>query len=89
METTIKINTDLLNADIIEGIKKMFPHKQGEITIQEKYMEERAETFSPDEEDATQFIMNRPALAAELQRRIDSIEDKTAKLISVKPEDLL
>ncbi len=81
METTIKINTDLLNADIIEGIKKMFPHKQVQITIEEEYSE--------DEEDATQFILNRPELAAELQKRIDSIENKTAKLISVKAEDLL
>ncbi len=89
METTIKINTDLLNADIIEGIKKMFPHKHVEITIQEKDVEEDEDAFSEDEEDATQFILNRPALAAELQRRIDSIEDKTAKLISVRAEDLL
>lgn len=81
METTIKINTDLLNTDIIEGIQKMFPHKTVEIKIQEEYQE--------DEEDATQFILNRPQLAAELQKRIDSIENMTAKLISVKAEDLL
>ena len=32
METTIRINTDLLNIDIIEGIQKMFPHKVVDIT---------------------------------------------------------
>lgn len=72
METTIKINTDLLNADIIEGIKKIFPHKNVQIIIEEEYTE--------DEEDATQFIMNRPALAAELLRRIESIENRSAKI---------
>ena len=33
METTIRINTDLLSTDFIEGIKKLFPHKIVEITI--------------------------------------------------------
>ena len=91
MQTTIKINTDLLNADIIEGIKKLFPHRQVQITIQEEYIKDNEDLVSDqeDEEDATQFILNRPKLAAELQRRIDSIENKTATLISVKAEDLL
>ena len=80
METTIKINTDLLNMDILEGIKKTFPHKEVEITIREEV---------EYKEDATEFIMNRPELHAELQRRIESIENKTAKLISVKLEDLI
>jgi hypothetical protein len=79
METTIRLNTDQLNQDILEGIKKMFPHKEVEITIQEEYAED---------EDATTFIMNRPELADELRRRIESIESKTAKLVSVKVEDL-
>lgn len=81
METTIKINTNTLSADIIEGIKKMFPNKQVEITIREEHVD--------DEEDATQFILNKPALAAELQKRIEGIENKTAKLLSIKAEDLL
>lgn len=74
MATTIKINTDLLNTDIIEGIKKLFPHKKVEIAIQEEYIEdeEGAVVFEGDE-DATQFILNRPAFAAELLRRIESL----------------
>ena len=81
METTIKINTDALNADFLEGVKKMFPHKQVEITIREENTDV--------EEDATRFILNQPALAAELQKRIEGIENKTGKLLSIEAEDLL
>jgi hypothetical protein len=87
MEATIKINTDLLNTDILEGIKKMFPHKKVQITIEEEYMEDEAST--EDEEDATQFILNRPAFATELLRRIESYEKNKEDLITVKVEDLL
>lgn len=90
METTIKINTDLLNADIIEGIKKLFPHKNVQITIEDEYTEhEEYHADAEDEEDATQFILNRPALAAELLRRIKSIENNEAHLVEVKLEDLV
>jgi hypothetical protein len=34
METTIRINTDAITPYLIEGIKKLFPHKMVEITIQ-------------------------------------------------------
>lgn len=34
METTIIINTDSITPEFIEGIKKFFPHKMVEITIQ-------------------------------------------------------
>ena len=50
METVIKINTDLLNLDIIEGIKKMFPHKTVEISIQPA--------------DETEYILQSPNNAA-------------------------
>jgi hypothetical protein len=91
METTIRINTDMLNMEILEGIQKMFPHKKVEITIQETYDEfaEDGGVYIEGDEDATQFILNRPAFAAELRRRIDSIENKTAKLVTVNPQDLL
>ncbi|MEJ7676751.1 MAG: hypothetical protein WKG06_02500 [Segetibacter sp.] len=65
METTIRINTNLLNTNVIEGIKKLFPHKNLQITVEEEYTEyEEDESGAEDEEDATQFILNRPALAA-------------------------
>ena len=97
MEATIRINTDMLNLDVLEGIKKMFPGKTVEITIQEDPKEDWAEVeidknspnYIEGDEDATQFILNRPALAAELQRRIENIENGTAKLVSVKPEELV
>lgn len=81
METTIQINTDALNADFLEGIKKMFASKQVEIIIREQNTD--------IEEDATRFILNQPALAAELQKRIEGIENKTGKLLSIEAEDLL
>jgi len=97
METTIRINTDALNMDILEGIKKMFPHKQVEITVQEKYHFTEVSDddirnspgYIKGDEDATQYILNRPALAARLQESIESIENGTAELISVKVEELL
>ncbi|MGI8637734.1 MAG: hypothetical protein ACR2KZ_20225 [Segetibacter sp.] len=96
METTIRINTDMLNLDIIEGIKKMFPGKAVEITIQEDVKEDWEEVeidrnsphYTEGDEDATQFILNRPSLAAELQRRIDSYEKNKEDLIAIKVEDL-
>lgn len=95
MEATIKIESELLNMDVVEGIKKMFPNKKLSITIQEAVEEEEVEidrnspTYIEGDEDATQFILNRPALALELQSRIDSIENKTAKLVTVNPKELL
>jgi hypothetical protein len=35
MEMTITLNTDMLNIDVLEGIKKMFPDKDLIITIKE------------------------------------------------------
>ena len=97
METIIRVNTDLLNMEILEGIKKMFPGKQVRIKIEEDYIEDDWEEVEIDrnspnyiegDEDATQFILNRPAFAAELQRRIESYEKNREDLIAVKVEDL-
>ena len=60
METTIRINTDMLTADIVEGIKRMFPHKTVDIIIQPA--------------DATEYILSNPAYAQELQERIADAE---------------
>ena len=90
METTIRINTELLNMDILEGIKKMFPNKKVSITIQEEVeYEEGAANYIEGDEDATQFILNRPAYAAELLKRIKSLENNEAQLVTVKLEDLV
>ncbi len=64
METTIRINTDMLTIDIVDGIKKMFPHKTVEITIQPA--------------DDTEYIMSNPAYAHELQERITEYQTKKA-----------
>ncbi|MFN5170563.1 MAG: hypothetical protein ACK5DD_13145 [Cyclobacteriaceae bacterium] len=74
METTIKINTDKLNVDFIEGIKKMFPHKEVNITIQPA--------------DDTEYILSNPAYASELKERIEQYQRKK-ETISVKSNELL
>ncbi len=74
METTIRINTDLLNNDIIEGIQKMFPHKVVDITV-----------HSADE---TEFILENPAFAQELKERISEYKSKQQG-ITLKPDELI
>ena len=74
METTIRINTDNLTADIIEGIKKMFPHKTVEITVQSA--------------DETEYILENPAYANELRERIEEYKTKQNG-ITLKPDELI
>jgi len=74
METTIRINTDMLTIDIMEGIKKMFPHKTVDIIIQPS--------------DDTDYILSNPAYAHELQERITAYETKK-EVISIKADELL
>jgi len=74
METTIKINTDAITPEFIEGIKKLFPHKTVEITIQPA--------------DLTEYILSNPVYSKVLQDRIAEYETKK-QLISLKADDLL
>jgi len=74
METTIKINTDLLTSDIVEGIKKMFPHKTVNIIIKPS--------------DDTDYILSNPAYVKELQERIDNYDSKKETIV-IKADDLL
>ncbi len=74
METTIKINTDNLTIDIIEGIRKMFPHKMVEINVQPA--------------DDTEFITENKAYAAELKSRIEEYKQKQEG-ITLKVSELL
>ena len=69
METTIRINTDLLTPEILEGIRKMFPHRTVEITILPA--------------DDTEYILNNPAYRNEIEERIVEYEAKK-KVISLK-----
>ena len=73
METTIKINTDSITPEFIEGIKKKFPHKTVEITIQ------------PANE--TDYILSNPVFAQVLQDRIAEYEAKN-ELITVKMSEV-
>ncbi len=74
METTIRINTDMLGQDVLNSIKAMFPHKTVDIIIQPA--------------DDTEYILSNPAYAKELQQRIDQYE-ANKKTISLKPDELL
>ena len=74
METTIRINTDNLTSDVIEGIKKMFPHKTVEITVQSA--------------DETEYILDNPAYANELRERIEEYKTKQNG-ITLKTDDLI
>ena len=59
METTIRINTDNLSADIIESIREMFPHKIVEITIKQA--------------DETEYVLSNPEYAQDLKERIEAL----------------
>jgi len=74
METTIRINTDSITPEFIDGIKNLFPHKTVEITIQPS--------------DATDYILSNPAFAHELKERIERYETKK-EVISLKADDIL
>ena len=74
METTIRINTDMLTIELLEGIKKMFPHKTVEITVQPA--------------DATDWILSNPVYAKELEKRINEYESKKNTIV-VLPIDLV
>lgn len=74
MKTSIRINTDNLNTDIIESIKTMFPHKNVEITIQPA--------------DETEYILNDPDYSQELMERIEEYNSKK-QTITVKAKDLI
>jgi hypothetical protein len=74
METTIKINTDAITPEFIDGIRKLFPHKMVEITIQPA--------------DETEYILSNPAFAKVLQDRISNYEQHK-QVISLKADELL
>ena len=74
MVATIRINTDLLTPEILEGIRKMFPHRTVEITILPA--------------DDTEYIFNNPAYKNEIEERIVEYEAKK-KVISLKANELL
>jgi len=74
METTIKINTDSINIEFIEGIQKLFPHKTVEITIQPA--------------DETDYILSNPVFTQVLQDRITEYEAKK-QVISLKADEIL
>ena len=64
----------MLTADIVDGIKKMFPHKTVDIIIQSA--------------DDTDYINSNPAYAQELQERIAEYQTKK-EVIAVKQDELL
>lgn len=78
MQAVIKINVDELTTEFVENLRKLFAGKAVEIKVDTE----------EEEMDATEFIMSKPAYAAELLRRINEYE-RTGEAITVQPEDLL
>jgi len=74
METTIKINTDSIPPDFVEGIKKLFPHKVVEISIQSA--------------DTTDYILSNPEYTRVLQERIEKYEAKK-EVIALKADEVV
>ena len=74
METTIRINTDMLTQEIVDGIKKMFPHKTVDIIVQPA--------------DDTEYILSNPAYAKEITDRLEEYKAKK-NVISIKADELL
>jgi hypothetical protein len=74
METTIRINTDALTPEFIEGIKKLFPHKTVEISIQVS--------------DTTDYIISNPSYNKVLQERIEKYNSKK-EVINLKDSELV
>lgn len=74
METVIRINTDEIGVDLIEGLKKLFPHKTVEITVQAA--------------DDTEYILGNPAYANDILQRINEYNSKK-QTISIKAEELV
>ncbi|SHJ83323.1 hypothetical protein SAMN05444280_13325 [Tangfeifania diversioriginum] len=74
METTIRINSNEITPELIEGIKKLFPNKTIEINIQPA--------------DTTDYILSNPEYVKVLEERIAQYENKK-KTISVKASDLV
>ena len=74
MQTTIKINTDSIPPDFVDGIKKLFPHKVVEISIQPA--------------DTTDYILSNPEYTRVLKERMEQYEAKK-KVISLKADDLV
>jgi len=74
METRIRINTDSIPPDFVEGIKKLFPHKEVEISIQPT--------------DTTDYILSNPEYTRVLQERIEKYEAKK-QVISLKADELI
>lgn len=74
METTIRINTDNLSQEVLDGIKKMFPHKMVDIIVQPA--------------DTTEYILSSEFYTKELQERIETYESKK-EVVKVRQEDIL
>jgi len=81
METTIRINTDSIipepkisEANSLKELKKFFPHKNVEITIQPA--------------DETDNILSNPVFTQVLEERIAAYEEKK-QVVALKSDDLL
>jgi hypothetical protein len=73
METTIIIDTDSINFDFIEGLKKLFPHMTVEITIKSAA--------------STEYNFNDSDKNQELEERTESYQKKKSRKSKEKKEE--
>jgi len=76
MEATIKMNVEELSKEFVDKLKALFPGLQVEILLKPSA-------------DETDFILNNPAFAEELKRRIKNVENNKEDLVTINPEDLI
>jgi hypothetical protein len=73
METTIIIDTDSINFDFIEGLKKLFPHMTVEITIKSA--------------DSSEYSLNELSSDQELEDKTESYQKKKSRKAKGKEEE--
>ncbi len=75
MDATISLSEKEFTHELLDKLKATFSGKKFKIEVE-------------DEIDETDFILSNEAYAEELIKRIQSVENKTADFVSVKPEEL-
>jgi len=73
MQTTIRLNTNELTMDFLEGLKKMFKGKEITLTIE-------------TEMDETEFLMSNPKTKERLLKAIENVEK--GNLVTVDLDEL-
>ena len=74
MHSTYRLNSDELSSDFIRAIKKVYPHKNIEIVVQ-------------DVEDETEYLMRSEANREHLMQAIKNVEEHN-NLVEMDASDI-